>query len=126
MSGQAGRLGRVAPFTALPRRQRHEEKLVQVVISRRSQRLRSPLEINPSLVQHHESGALGLRLVGDSDLRVPLSQGRELYNALKRQGTPVELVIYPRQAHWVDEPQLLLDVRRRPVDWFERWIRSQD
>jgi len=36
------------------------------------------------------------------------------------------MVIYPRQAHWVDEPQLLLDVRRRPVDWFERWIRSQD
>jgi len=69
----------------------------------------------PTLIQH-----------GDSDLRVPLSQGRELYNALKRQGTPVEMVIYPRQAHWVDEPQLLLDVRRRPVDWFERWIRSQD
>src|SRR6266545_66231 len=50
----------------------------------------------------------------------------ELANALKRHGTPVEMVISPRQAHGVDEPQLLLDVRRRPVDWFERWIRSQD
>jgi dipeptidyl aminopeptidase/acylaminoacyl peptidase len=56
---------------------------------------------------------------------VPLSQGRELYNALKRQEVPVEMVIYPRQAHLVGEPRLLMDVRRRAVDWFGRWIRRQ-
>lgn len=66
----------------------------------------------PTLIQH-----------GDSDLRVPLSQGRELYNALRRQGTPVEMVIYPRQGHWPTEPRLLIDVRRRVVEWFERWIK---
>jgi dipeptidyl aminopeptidase/acylaminoacyl peptidase len=66
----------------------------------------------PTLIQH-----------GDSDLRVPLSQGRELYNALKRQGSPVEMVIYPRQAHLFGEPRLVMDVRRRAVEWFERWIR---
>jgi len=29
---------------------------------------------------------------------LPISQGYELYNALKRQGTPVKMIVYPRQA----------------------------
>lgn len=65
----------------------------------------------PSLVQH-----------GADDIRVPLSQGRELYNALRRRGVPAELVIYPRQGHAVDEPRLLIDVRRRSVEWLVRWV----
>jgi len=67
----------------------------------------------PTLIQH-----------GDQDVRVPLSQGRELYNALKRQGAPVEMVIYPRQGHGPDEPRLILDVRRRAIAWLERWVRG--
>ena len=68
----------------------------------------------PTLIQH-----------GEKDIRVPLSQGRELYNALKRQGVPVEMVIYPRQGHSVAEPRLRIDIRRRSVAWFERWILGQ-
>ena len=69
----------------------------------------------PTLIQH-----------GADDIRVPLSQGRELHNALKRQGVPVEMIIYPRQGHAVSEPRLRLDVRRRAVAWFERWILEQE
>ncbi|UCC62594.1 MAG: S9 family peptidase, partial [Anaerolineae bacterium] len=69
----------------------------------------------PTLIQH-----------GEKDIRVPLSQGRELYNALKRQGVPVEMVIYPRQGHSIAEPRLALDVRRRSVAWFERHILGQE
>jgi dipeptidyl aminopeptidase/acylaminoacyl peptidase len=65
----------------------------------------------PSLIQH-----------GEADIRVPLGQGREFYNALKRQGVPTELVIYPRQGHGIDEPCLVIDVRRRSVEWLERWL----
>ncbi len=65
----------------------------------------------PTLIQH-----------GESDVRVPLSQGRELYTALKRQGVPVRMVIYPRQGHSVNEPRLRSDVRQRPVAWFARWL----
>lgn len=65
----------------------------------------------PTLIQH-----------GDSDVRVPLGQGRELYNALKRQGTPVEMVVYPRQGHGIGEPRLLIDVQRRAVAWLDRWL----
>jgi dipeptidyl aminopeptidase/acylaminoacyl peptidase len=57
---------------------------------------------------------------------VPLSQGRELYNALKRQGVPVEMVIYPRQGHGIAEPRLVIDLKRRAMAWLERWILNED
>ena len=59
---------------------------------------------------------------GQEDVRVPLPQGRELYNALKRQGVPIEMIIYPRQGHSISEPRLRIDVRRRAVAWLERWV----
>ena len=60
----------------------------------------------PTLVQH-----------GDADVRVPLGQGREFYNALKRQGVEAQMVIYPRQGHGVNEPRLRIDIRRRAANW---------
>ena len=65
----------------------------------------------PTLIQH-----------GEVDRRVPLSQSLELYNALKRQQIPVELVIYPRQGHDITEPRLNIDLRQRALAWFERWL----
>jgi dipeptidyl aminopeptidase/acylaminoacyl peptidase len=65
----------------------------------------------PTLIRH-----------GEADARVPLSQGRELYHALKRRGTPVELVVYPRQGYGPDEPRLVLDLGRRVNDWLDRLI----
>ncbi len=65
----------------------------------------------PTLIQH-----------GQSDTRVPLGQGRELYNALKRRGVPVKMVIYPRQGHAISEPRLSIDRRRRSVAWFVEWL----
>lgn len=62
-----------------------------------------------------------LILHGEQDLRVPLSQGRELYNVLKRQGTPVEMVIYPRTPHGIGEPRLAMDAARRTLEWVLRW-----
>ncbi|MBC7237151.1 MAG: S9 family peptidase [Chloroflexi bacterium] len=65
----------------------------------------------PTLIQH-----------GREDERVPLSQGKELYNALKRQGVPVQMYIYPRQKHGPDEPRLIMDIVRRNLAWFEYWL----
>jgi dipeptidyl aminopeptidase/acylaminoacyl peptidase len=69
----------------------------------------------PALIQH-----------GDADIRVPLSQGREFYNALKRRGVPAELVIYPRQGHLFEEPRLIIDVRNRTLAWFDRYVLGID
>ena len=65
----------------------------------------------PTLIQH-----------GENDLRVPISQGYELYTALKRRNVPVTMVVYPRQGHVIDEPKLQLDVMRRNLEWFRRWV----
>ena len=65
----------------------------------------------PALIQH-----------GEEDVRVPLGQGMELYNALKRQGVPVEMDIYPRQRHGPTEPRIILDIMRRNLEWFDRWL----
>ncbi|HEY2251961.1 MAG TPA: S9 family peptidase [Planctomycetaceae bacterium] len=65
----------------------------------------------PTLIQH-----------GDKDARVPISQGYELHNALKRQGTPVKMVVYPRQPHSLQEPKLQLDAMQRNVEWFDHWL----
>jgi dipeptidyl aminopeptidase/acylaminoacyl peptidase len=65
----------------------------------------------PTLIQH-----------GEADLRVPVSQGYELYNALKRQGVPTKMVVYPRQPHAIQEPRLQLDAMVRNLEWFDRWV----
>ncbi len=65
----------------------------------------------PTLIQH-----------GDKDVRVPISQGYELYNALKRQAIPVKMVVYPRQPHGLQEPKMQLDAMQRNVEWFDQHL----
>ncbi len=67
----------------------------------------------PSLIQHCEG-----------DLRVPISQGYELYNALKQQGVPVRMLVMPRQAHGPTEPKMLLKIMRTNVEWFDKMLRG--
>ncbi|MDF1516019.1 MAG: prolyl oligopeptidase family serine peptidase [Anaerolineae bacterium] len=54
--------------------------------------------------------------------RVPLEQGQQLYNALKRQAVEVEMAMYPRQHHCIAEPHFRIELRKRPVKWFRRWL----
>jgi len=65
----------------------------------------------PSLIQH-----------GESDERVPIGQGYELCNALRRQGATVRMVVHPRQRHGLQEPRLVLDAARRDMEWFQQYL----
>lgn len=67
----------------------------------------------PTLIQH-----------GEADARVPISQGYEFYNVLKRQNVPVTMVVYPRQPHGIQEPKMMQDAMQRNLDWFDRWIKG--
>ena len=60
--------------------------------------------------------------LGERDVRVPVSQGYEFYNALKRQNVPVKMVVYPRQPHGIREPKLQVDAMHRNLEWFDRWL----
>jgi len=66
----------------------------------------------PTLIQH-----------GDADVRVPISQGYELYNALRRQHVETRMIVLPRQPHGPNEPRMLLKVMQTNLDWFAKHIR---
>lgn len=59
---------------------------------------------------------------GEADVRVPVSQGYEFYNALKRQGVPVEMLVLPRQPHGPTEPRMILKLLQTNLDWFEKHL----
>ncbi len=63
-----------------------------------------------------------LILHGEADLRVPISQGYELYNALKRQGVMTRMVVYPRMGHGPSDPKFELDIMQRHLEWLERYL----
>jgi dipeptidyl aminopeptidase/acylaminoacyl peptidase len=65
-----------------------------------------------------------LILHGDADARVPPSQGMEMYRALKSLDVPVEFVRYPREGHPIKERHHQIDLMRRLVAWFDRWLKS--
>ncbi len=66
----------------------------------------------PTLIQH-----------GDADVRVPISQGYEFYNALKQQGVPTRMIVLPRQPHGPVEPKMQLAAMQSNLDWFEKYLK---
>jgi len=60
-----------------------------------------------------------LILHGEEDRRVPISQGEQFYRALKFNGTPVEMVRYPRGPHWFEAREQERDVLERVIGWLD-------
>lgn len=67
--------------------------------------------VTPTLIQH-----------GEQDKRVPIEQSYELYHVLKQLNVPVQMIVYPRTSHYPQEPKLMLDLLKRRVDWFSRFL----
>jgi dipeptidyl aminopeptidase/acylaminoacyl peptidase len=65
----------------------------------------------PTMIQH-----------GDADIRVPISQGYEFYNALRAQGVPTRMIVLPRQPHGPNEPKMQVAVMQANLDWFEKYL----
>jgi len=62
---------------------------------------------------------------GDADVRVPISQGYEFYNALKVKGVPTRMLVLPRQPHGPTEPKMQLAAMNANLEWFDRYIGSK-
>ena len=58
---------------------------------------------------------------GERDLRVPISQAYEFYSALKHYGSPVEMVVFPREPHGIGEYVHQLDLFNRLLAWFKKY-----
>ena len=65
----------------------------------------------PTMIQH-----------GEADIRVPISQGYEFYNALKVKGVPTRMLVLPRQPHGPTEPKMQLAAMNANLEWFDKYI----
>ena len=63
-----------------------------------------------------------LVIVGERDGECPSPQSFEFWHALKTLGVPTELVVYPGEGHWFKEPKDRVDVLRRTLEWFQRYM----
>jgi dipeptidyl aminopeptidase/acylaminoacyl peptidase len=66
--------------------------------------------VTPTLVIH-----------GQTDLRVPVNHGIELFHTLQRRGIPSKFVYYPDENHWILKPQNSLFWYRTVRDWVEQY-----
>lgn len=41
---------------------------------------------------------------------------------LKRLGVPAEMVVYPRAPHGPQEPEFVLDIMHRHIDWVAKYL----
>ncbi|MEV6491403.1 serine hydrolase, partial [Actinoplanes sp. NPDC051633] len=66
-----------------------------------------------------------LILHGEADLRCPVGQSQQWFTALRQQGVPTELVVYPEGSHqFVGQGRLThrLDWNHRTADWLRRYV----
>ena len=58
----------------------------------------------------------------EADFNVPCIGAEQMYAALKRVGTPTELVVFPGENHGLSTPSYLEERLRLNLAWFERWL----
>jgi dipeptidyl aminopeptidase/acylaminoacyl peptidase len=63
-----------------------------------------------------------LVVVGDRDGECPAPQSFEFWHALKDEGVPTELVVYPNEGHGFRNPEHRIDVLERTLDWFDHYL----
>jgi dipeptidyl aminopeptidase/acylaminoacyl peptidase len=85
---------------------------------------------NPEAFQHSSPNAHittahtpTLILHGEDDPANPVGQSIGFYRALKRQGVPCQLVVYPREGHLPREEKHQVDMMRRMLDWYDRYLK---
>jgi dipeptidyl aminopeptidase/acylaminoacyl peptidase len=63
-----------------------------------------------------------LVVVGDRDGECPAPQSFEFWHALKDEGVPTELVVYPNEGHGFRNPEHRIDVLERTLGWFDQYL----
>ncbi|HRE90626.1 MAG TPA: prolyl oligopeptidase family serine peptidase, partial [Myxococcota bacterium] len=61
-----------------------------------------------------------LILHGEKDYRVPIGEGLALFEALTRQGTDAELVVFPDENHWILKPRNIIAWYGAVLDFIDR------
>jgi dipeptidyl aminopeptidase/acylaminoacyl peptidase len=62
---------------------------------------------------------------GDSDWNVPIINGEQMYQSLKRLGVPTMLVVYPGEYHEFSRPSFIEDLNERYIAWFNHYVKGE-
>ncbi|MEZ2335631.1 prolyl oligopeptidase family serine peptidase [Mucilaginibacter sp. RCC_168] len=60
---------------------------------------------------------------GLRDFNVPTVGSEQMYQALRSQEVPTELILYPNQFHGLTKPSYLVDRLQRYVDWYNKYLK---
>jgi len=60
---------------------------------------------------------------GQADEEVPIDQSYEFYYGLKTLGVKTEMVVYPREGHYIREREHQLDLQKRVLNWFDLYLK---
>ncbi|MFQ5630441.1 MAG: alpha/beta hydrolase family protein, partial [bacterium] len=63
--------------------------------------------------------------VGDSDKNVDWRQGIEYYNAARRAGKQMVLLVYAKEGHGLREDKNRIDYHRRILQWFGHYLKGE-
>ncbi|MFN2596561.1 MAG: prolyl oligopeptidase family serine peptidase [Pyrinomonadaceae bacterium] len=60
---------------------------------------------------------------GEQDRRVPIQQAEEYYRTLRKRGVETVFVRYPREGHGITEPNHVIDLVHRQLEWFDKHLK---
>ncbi len=64
-----------------------------------------------------------LFMAAEKDFNVPSVGAEQMYQALKSNGIPTQLVIYPGQHHGISTPSYQVDRCTRYLDWYAKYLK---
>ena len=62
---------------------------------------------------------------GESDWNVPVINGEQMYQSLKRLGVPTLLVVYPGEYHEFSRPTFIQDRFERDLHWYDHYLKGE-
>ena len=63
-----------------------------------------------------------LFLAGEKDFNVPAIGSEQMYQALRSNGVPTGLIIYPGQYHGISKPSYIKDRFERYNQWYDKYL----
>jgi dipeptidyl aminopeptidase/acylaminoacyl peptidase len=61
---------------------------------------------------------------GELDQRVPYEEAEQMYVALKKNGVPAKMIVYPGQAHSIRGPWNVVHRILNERAWWDRWLKG--
>ncbi len=63
---------------------------------------------------------------GQKDYRLDVSEGLQLFTALRLRGVPSKFLYFPDEGHWVLKPQNSELWYKTVNDWVDQWTHTND